>query len=105
VLNTGGNYLDNALTEGRFLVEDGKVMGHVNRILKIQDDTEPFDVGWNAYWSHCRTYDYYPGNWEVEGIKRGVFAMSQQSTFRGDAAKPDDWVVNTCHREPYQKRD
>jgi PKD repeat protein len=97
VLNTGGNYLDNALTEGRFLVEDGKVMGHVNRILKIQDDTEPFDVGWNAYWSHCRTYDYYPGNWEVEGIKRGVFAMSQQSTFRGDAAKPDDWVVNTCH--------
>lgn len=97
VLNTGGNYNDNALNEGRFLVEEDKVFGHVNRILSIQNDLEPFDVGWNAYWSHCRTYDYYPANWDVEGVQRGVFAMSQQSTFRGDAAKPDDWKVNTCH--------
>ncbi len=97
VLNTGGDYNDNALTEGRFLVENEKVIGHVNPILAVMDDKEPFDVGWNAYWSHCRTYDYYPKSWEVEGIKRGVFSMSQQSTFRGDAAKPNEWVVNTCH--------
>lgn len=97
VLKTGGDYADNALNEGRFLVQDNKIIGHVNQILEVKNAAEPFDVGWNAYWSHCRTYDYYPKNWEVHGINRGVFAMSQQSTFRGDAAKPNDWVVNTCH--------
>jgi hypothetical protein len=97
VLKTGGDYNDNALNEGRFLVEGENIFGHVNQILKVKGAAEPFDVGWNAYWSHCRTYDYYPKNWEVEGVNRGVFAMSQQSTFRGDAAKPHDWVVNTCH--------
>ncbi len=96
-LDAGGTYLDNALTEGRFLVKDDKVLGHVNKILSIKDDQEPFDVGWNAYWSHCRTYDYYPKSWEVPGVKRGVFTMSQQSTFRGDAAKTEQWIVNTCH--------
>ncbi|MDX1283379.1 MAG: hypothetical protein R3182_00130, partial [Draconibacterium sp.] len=96
-LGAAGNYNDNSLNEGRFLVEEEKVNGHVNRIFKIQSAAEPFDVGWNAYWNHCRTYQYYPNGWEVEGITRGVFTMSQQSTFRGDAAKPADWVVNTCH--------
>lgn len=97
VLKTGGDYADNALNEGRFMVQDNKIIGHVNQILEVKNAAEPFDVGWNAYWSHCRTYDYYPQKWEVAGITRGVFAMSQQSTFRGDAAKPNNWTVNTCH--------
>ena len=97
VLKTGGDYNDNALNEGRFIVDNENIYGHVNRILKVQGASEPFDVGWNAYWSHCRTYDYYPVLWEVPGLNRGVFAMSQQSTFRGDAAQPNNWVVNTTH--------
>lgn len=101
-LKTGGNYNDNALNEGRFVVEGENVFGHVNQILKVAGDTEPFDVGWNAYWSQCRTYDYYPKSWVNTAYSRGVFAMCQQSAFRGDAAKPAEWVVNTCH---YAKTD
>jgi PKD repeat protein len=96
-LNTGGNYNDNALNEGRFMVVGDAVYGHVNQILKVAGDNEPFDVGWNAYWSQCRTYDYYPKSWAGAGYSRGVFAMCQQSAFRGDAARPTEWVVNTCH--------
>lgn len=97
VLHRKGNYNDNALNEGRFIVENDRVIGHVNQILKVKSSSEPFDVGWNAYSSMCRTYQYYPEKWQVPGINRGVFSMCQQSTFRGDAAKPGDWVVNTCH--------
>ena len=97
VLKTGGNFTDNALNEGRFVVEDENIYGHVNQILKVSGANEPFDVGWNAYWSHCRTYDYYPKSWE-SAYARGVFAMCQQTTFRGDAAQPKEWMVNTCHQ-------
>jgi PKD repeat protein len=98
VLKTGGNFSDNALNEGRFVVDGETVYGHVNQILKVAGANEPFDVGWNAYWSHCRTYDYYPANWE-SGYQRGIFTMCQQSTFRGDAAQPKEWIVNTSHKD------
>ena len=101
VLKTGGNFNDNALNEGRFVVNGEKVYGHINQILKVSGANEPFDVGWNAYWSHCRTYDYYPPNWET-AYQRGVFTMCQQSTFRGDAAQPKEWIVNTSHHDNTQ---
>ncbi len=91
------------LYEGRFTVSGNSVNGNFEAILRYGDAREslpPFNVGWNLYKSICRNNSYYPPSWNGDAgnpHERGVFAMSQQSYFTGDAADGNrDWRVVSC---------
>ena len=92
-----------ALYEGRFTTNGSSVTGSIERVMGYVDariELPPYNVGWNLYTSICRNNSYYPVSWNGDAgnpHERGVFTMSQQSFFTGDAADGNqDWrVVST----------
>ncbi len=97
----------NKLIEARFTVSGDTVsQGEYNIVFGYDDGRDianggvSYDIGWNPYRSGVRHTAYFPNNWPSNAdnpFVRGVFAMSQQSFFKGDAANGNtDWkVINT----------
>ncbi len=86
----------NKLIEGKFNVSGDTVsQGEYSVIFGYVDGRDvvnggvTYDIGWNPYNSGVRNNTYYPAAWQgLPGntYSRGVFTMSQQSFFKGDAA-------------------